>query len=224
MPMSVPADDQPAGQAHVLRRGLGIAGRVVVEQDERRGARHHRLLEDLARVHEARGQAADRDHGLALDAMADVEGEEAEGLDRARGVARQQVARGVRRGAQHGLAGPSLGGEAGAQLERGQHAGRLGAAEAVLGLEVAERALGQAADARRRAAGPRCRAPKRAREPVPSSSASSSRLDRAAAPWRARRSRGRSSSAHPRRRGARPRPRLDGNCVWIAASMDKRRC
>ena len=78
--------------ATVLGRRLGIARGVVVEQHQRGRARDDGLLEHLARVHEARGQAADRDDRLALQAMARVEREQAERLDRPRAVARQQVA------------------------------------------------------------------------------------------------------------------------------------
>ena len=100
MPMSVPAEASRRVSATSSADGSGSPEGWLWKRIERGRARDHRLLEDLARMHQARGEAADRDHRLALQPVAHVEGQQAERLDRPRAVARQQVARGLRRRAE----------------------------------------------------------------------------------------------------------------------------
>ena len=62
-----------------------------MKQHQRRGARRRRLAEDLARMHDARVERADRQDRRAQDPMLRVEQQHAELLDRAVAVLRQQV-------------------------------------------------------------------------------------------------------------------------------------
>jgi hypothetical protein len=139
---------QPPREREVLGRGLRVARGVVVEEDEGGRAGDDRLLEDLARVDEAGGQAADRDDGLATQPVPDVEGQEAECLDRARRVARQQVAGGLTRGLEGGRDGATVGGQPGAQLEGRQDAGGLRPAQAADLLQVGQGARSESVQAR----------------------------------------------------------------------------
>ena len=91
----VDADDEP-GVDHARREDevvgawRGVAGRMVVKQDDdgRRGG--DRLPKDLARVHNRRVERAERDDLDPNESMLRVEHRDAELLDRARAVLRQQ--------------------------------------------------------------------------------------------------------------------------------------
>ena len=121
MPMSCARLGEAAREGHVFGRGLGVARGMVVEEDEGGGPRGHRLLEDLARMHQAGGEAAHRDHGLAPQAAAHVEGEQAEGLDgpraRSAGAGSGRVGGGAEAGA---AAGGSLASRAPAPARPGR--------------------------------------------------------------------------------------------------------
>ena len=173
---------QPPREREVLGRGLGVARGVVVEEDERGRARDDRLLEDLARVDEARGQAADRDDGLAPQPVPRVEGEQAEGLDRARassaaaGSARPRPGTGGtgaagrrRRRAARRARGPPGRGRPWPAPGRGPARARAGSARPARAGPAPSRSSGQV-----ERGGPRA--------PVPRSAARSSRLERAPAP------------------------------------------
>src|SRR5258705_530525 len=56
-----PRLDQPPGDREILLAGRGVAGGMVVRQDQTGRGDRDRGLEDLARVHDARVQAPDRD-------------------------------------------------------------------------------------------------------------------------------------------------------------------
>ena len=142
-----PCGSEASREGNVLRRRLRVARRVVVEEDEGGRARDHRLLEDLTRMNQRRRQAADRDHGLALEAVTNVEGEDAEGLDRPRAVARQEIACRIRGSAQRGQLASALRGQPRTQLQRRRDPRRLGAAESPLRFELAGGAAGQTAQA-----------------------------------------------------------------------------
>ncbi len=139
---------------------------------------------------------------LAPQAIARVEGEQAEGLDRAGRVARQQVAGGLLGGLQLRRRRAGVRGEPRPQLERRQDPHGLGATQPAHALQLRERACGEARADPTRAAGRRGRGPSVPRAPVPRRVASSSRLESAPGPSRAIRSRGLSSSGRSRR----PRP------------------
>jgi len=49
-PEELAGGDEAARQRDVLGRGLGVAARVVVRQEQRRGAGEDRGLEDFARL------------------------------------------------------------------------------------------------------------------------------------------------------------------------------
>ena len=203
--MSDPAADEPPRQREVLGRRLGIARRVVVEQDERGRARDDGLLEHLARVHEARGQAADRDDRLALQAMAHVEREQAERLDRPRAVARQQVARGVG-GRLESPSRPPASGDASRAPSSSAASTRAALARPRprTPLELGQRARRRGRAARRRAGRPPDRAPRRRARRSPAAPPAARGWRGRRLPCRARRSRGRSSSG----RSSIARPRL----------------
>ena len=205
---------EPSRERDVLRRGLGIAGRMVVEEDERGRARDHGLLEDLPRMHERRRQAADRDHRLALEPVADVEGQDAERLDRPRAVARQEVAGRFGRSAEARATGrgPPRPGARPARAWPRRAPPWRGRARAPPPARPRDRpASPRSPDARSRC-GHVERGASRA-SPCPARRASSSRLESAPAPWRSSRSRGRSSAGRSSRRrrpqaaSASPRPR-----------------
>ncbi len=91
IPISTPGRDQPVRQHDVFRARLRIAGGMVVEHDDRRGAAGRGLPEDLAGMHDARVERADRHHGRPHHAMLRVEQHDAELFDR-RGCRRAAAA------------------------------------------------------------------------------------------------------------------------------------
>ena len=184
---------KPPGQGQVLGRRLGIARGVVVEQHERGSSRDDGLLEHLARVHEARGQAADRDDRLV---PADDGARRGPAGRTSRPAARRSAAAGSARRRPESAGWslrPRARSEPRPELERRQHAGGLGAAQAAGALEIEERARRRAACSPSASSSSARSSAEAPRAPVPSSTASSSRLESAAAPARASRSRGRSA-------------------------------
>ncbi len=139
---------EPARQGNVLCGGLGVARGMVVEEDESRRPRGDGFLEDLARVDEARGQAADGHDGLLLESVTHVEDEKAEGLDRSGAVAGQQVARDVFGRLEDGCQAALLRSETRPEFESGQQARGLGSADASLPLQILKGSTGQLAQSR----------------------------------------------------------------------------
>ncbi len=107
-----------------------------MKEHQRGGPRHHGLLENLARVNEARGEAAHGDDGLVLETPPHVEGQQAEGLDGTGRVARDEIGGGLGGRPEGRRLCPGLAADANGKLEGGEHARGLGAAEPVRRFEL----------------------------------------------------------------------------------------
>ncbi len=65
--------DQPPGEQNVFLARFGIAARVVVDKDDRRGRFADRGLKGIARMYDGGGKAADRNYLLADDLVLGIE-------------------------------------------------------------------------------------------------------------------------------------------------------
>jgi hypothetical protein len=130
-----------------IRDPAAASRRVRARSSADGGAGDDGFLEHLARVDEARREAAHRDDGLPPEAVPGVEGEEAERLDRTRSVPREQVPGRLSRRLERRRARAGVGGEARPELERGEDTGRFRPPEPAHLLELEEGARRERAEA-----------------------------------------------------------------------------
>jgi hypothetical protein len=133
----------PRRERDVIAAGRGIARRVIVEQDDRRGAAGHRLTKHVPRFHGGRLPASDAEQHRPNHPIADVEQNQAEMLDAARAEARGQVGRSIARGQEllPGSVGPKE--RTAAQLDRGKELNRADGPDSPNALQVIEHHPGQ---------------------------------------------------------------------------------
>ena len=136
-----------AGHVHVVAAGRGVAGGVVVHDDEGRTALADSLAEELAYPHQGGVDVALVDLGHGQHLVLGVQEEDSQVLliEEAH-LGHDEVSHILGRLHRRSLLG--LGGEqAAAQLKGGLHLGRLGLAQAALAAELAETGPGQAGQA-----------------------------------------------------------------------------
>ena len=119
IPMIPSGMDHPGRQREVVRARCRIAGRVIVEEHDRRRRRRGRFTKDLARVHDRRVERPNRDDPDPDHAMLRVEHDDAELLDGAGAILRQQIRGNLARRGELGTFRHASDKRASSQLDRG---------------------------------------------------------------------------------------------------------
>ena len=120
--------DEAGRQLVIIPAGRRIARRMIVERHERRGPRHERLTEDLARIRQTAVERSYRNQAGREQAIPRVEQHHAEPLDSKRAELRQEIRRNVAGVQELRTLGRGPQKCAASELDRGVDTTRLGGA------------------------------------------------------------------------------------------------